>query len=82
MGIDDALAAYCLDGAVTTLGVVIENALAETDEVGSDKDKRRVPRYTLRQLLDPAFVLPRAARDGGGLETLKTARGGFYDEVD
>lgn len=52
---------YQFDNAVTYFGTVIENALAETKEVGAGKDKQRVPVYEggLEQLLDDDFRLPR-----------------------
>lgn len=55
----DTIAAYCVDKAVLTFGIVVENALAETVEVGVGKDKRREAKYTLEQLLDNDFRLPR-----------------------
>ena len=58
LAIDDALAAYCFDGAVTALGLVIETALGERVPALGAKGAT-VPRYTLAQLLDPAFTLPR-----------------------
>jgi hypothetical protein len=60
--VEDSLAAYLLDGAVITLGVVMENALQDMVEVGSDSDKKRIPRYTLSQILDPEFYLPREGK--------------------
>lgn len=57
--VTDSIAAYCVDGAVLWFGLTIENALAETKEVGMGKDKRREQKYTLSQLLDPVFRLPR-----------------------
>lgn len=53
--IEDSLAAYCFDSAVSLLGTVIENALAERTE-GEGQSERK---YTIEQLLDPAFTLPR-----------------------
>lgn len=83
MGIEDEYAAYCLDGAVSLMGVMIENALQEMDEVGPEEHRRRVPRYTLRQLLDPEFTLPRQDNESSGddLAVLRGADGGLYDEV-
>jgi hypothetical protein len=57
--IDDTIAAYCLDKTVLTFGIIIENALAERVETGTGKDKKSEPRYTLSQLLDSSFTLPR-----------------------
>lgn len=81
--VEDSLAAYCFDSAVVTLGTIIENALLERDEVGEGSGKSSVPRYTLEQLLDPAFVLPRSTDDGRGGEDVDWARvdGMVYDEV-
>ena len=59
LGIRNKLAAYCLDGAVVTLGTVIENALLERVESGEGATFTSAPKYTLEQLLDPAFTLPR-----------------------
>lgn len=55
----DELAAYEFDSAVNFFGITIENALQERDEVGTGKNARYEPRYTLDKLLDPAFRLPR-----------------------
>lgn len=57
--VTDTIAAYCLDKAVLTFGIVIENALQERDKVGMGKDAEYRDRYTLPQLLDPKFTLPR-----------------------
>lgn len=57
----DSIAAYCVDNAVLTFGIVIENALAETVEVGMGNNKRNEAKYTLAQLLDNNFKLPRPA---------------------
>lgn len=56
------LAAYLYDSAVVTLGTVIENALLERVESGEGKDYKSEPKYTLHQLLDPSFKLPRPPR--------------------
>lgn len=60
--LDDPLTAYQFDAAVITLVAIVSNALSEMVEVGFGKDKRREQRYTLEQLLDPAFRLPRPPR--------------------
>lgn len=57
--VENELAAYCLDGAVLTLGTIIENALLEREPVGPEGEQERQPRYTLTQLLRPGFHLPR-----------------------
>lgn len=53
--VKNTIAAYCVDKTVLTFGIIIENALGERDKVG----KEYVDKYTLSQLLDPAFKLPR-----------------------
>ena len=70
MQIDDPLTAYLLDAAVTTFGVVVENALQETYEAGVGKNKTRHRRYSLTQLLDPAFFLPEPVRPAQGARGL------------
>lgn len=70
---DSELACYCFDAAVVAFGTTISNALQETVEVGVGKQKRREDKYTLKQLLDPAFHLPdpdgkRPVADGKALK--------------
>jgi hypothetical protein len=75
-------AAYCLDGATATFGITVENALAETVEVGIGETKKHVAKYTIGKLLGPNFVLPRPGDSSvGDMGLLKSAAGGFYDEV-
>lgn len=59
--LDDALTAWCVDGAVLWFGITVENALQERIDVGVGKDKRSEAKYTLEELLDAAFTLPRPA---------------------
>lgn len=59
----DAWAAYQFDSAVTFLGRAIENYSQELIEVGPPKEKRLVPKYSMEQLLDPDFLLPRPKTD-------------------
>lgn len=67
--------AYQFDKAVTLVGTVIENASQELVESGMGKSKRMVPKYSMEQLLDPDFHLPRPPskqqRARQGLEALK-----------
>jgi hypothetical protein len=86
-GINDPMARYCLDGAVILFGTIIENALLERQRVG---DGKSTPKWTLKQLLDPTFTLPRDIAGGSdsrtdenddSVDTLKNIDGGFYDEV-
>lgn len=57
----DTIAAYCVDETVLWFGFTIENALAERVNRGTQKAPRYEDRYTLSELLDPAFRLPRPA---------------------
>lgn len=52
------LAAYQFDQAVLFVGTVIENAANEREEVGPKDAREWRNKYTLAQLLDPAFRLP------------------------
>jgi len=79
----NSIAAYCVDGAVLWFGVTIENALGEREKVTVGKDTQYRPLYTLSQLLDPAFRLPRplpeprkrAQTQAGGLAALMAMAG-------
>jgi len=75
--IEDKLAAYQLDCAVTTFRVSIENALLERIEVGMGKDKKSIPKYTLKEILEG-----RKIDNAGGEGDLSLLMGGpNYDEV-
>jgi hypothetical protein len=54
------LAAYQFDNVVLFVGMVIENALQERKKNGDESE----PRWSLEELLDPAFRLP--GRDASG----------------
>lgn len=74
----DSLTRYLADNAVTFFGMTIENALAERVNVGSEKEPKWEDKYTLPQLLDPAFRLPRPLtakqqRLGSGLKAMVMA---------
>lgn len=58
MCIEDRWTAYQFDAAVTMLGVAIENAAQEQQNVGSDKVPKYEPKYTMAQLLADDFRLP------------------------
>lgn len=77
--IEDELAAYQLDCAVVTFRIIVENALQERVEIGSGSSSKSIPRYTLDQILQEDFVLPRD--NDGDLSLLTGAAGGYYDEV-
>ena len=47
------------DQAVVTLGMIIENAVAEMVQVGPKNRSEWRPKYEMAQLLDSAFRLPR-----------------------
>jgi hypothetical protein len=71
--IEDAWAAFQFDSAVVFFGNAIEGAAQETVWVGSEKDKRLEPKYTMSQLLDADFRLPSPESKGqeDGLAALK-----------
>lgn len=75
--VTDTIAAYCLDKAVLTFGIIIENALQERDKVGMGKDAEYRDRYTLPQLLDPKFTLPRPQPEPRRVQTQPVAGGGL-----
>jgi hypothetical protein len=58
---------------VVFFGNAIEGAAQETVWVGSEKDKRLEPKYTMSQLLDADFRLPSPESKGqeDGLAALK-----------
>lgn len=53
------LTRYLVNKAVTYFGMVMDNALAETVEVGLKPNVQLQPKYTLAQLLSDEFRLPR-----------------------
>lgn len=59
--VTDTIAAWCVDGTVLWFGITVENALAERVPVLGKKYETQ-PRYTLAQLLDDGFTLPRPPR--------------------
>lgn len=71
----DEFIAYQIDRAVITFGIIIDNALNETIEV---EDGRSVEKYTLNQLLDESFKLPRPEYD---TEPLQDVDGMIFDTV-
>lgn len=62
--VEDRLAAYLLDSAVVTFGTLLENALAERVNMGSERNPRWEAKYTLAELLDQSFHLPRSNKPG------------------
>jgi hypothetical protein len=70
----DDWAAFQFDSAVVFFGNAIEGAAQETRWIGSEKDRRLEPKYTMKQLLDADFRLPSPGRDSdqeNGLDALK-----------
>jgi hypothetical protein len=69
LGVTNSWAAYQFDNAVAFVGVIIENALAERVEIGPANRREWREKYTLAQLLDSRFRLPRpvAATPGNAL---------------
>lgn len=70
-------------------GITIENALGEREKVTVGKDTEYRPLYTLSQLLDPAFRLPRPQPEprkatqtqAGGLAALMALAGTRHSGV-
>lgn len=75
MCLDDAYVAYQFDAAVSTFGIVIENALQETVEVGEGANKRTRAKYQLSELLDDGFQF----KQESGLDVFRGMDG--YQEV-
>jgi hypothetical protein len=70
------------DNAVTLVGTVLENASQERVQVGDDTHSQWLPKYTMRQLLDPDFRLPIDKEEEPlPIETLQVVHGIVYDEV-
>lgn len=57
------LTAWKFDNAVLFVGLTIENALLERDKVGGKDNYETEARYTLAQILEPAFRLRRPASE-------------------
>jgi len=71
----DEFIAYQIDRAVICFGIIIDNALLEMLETESDKS---IPRYTLEQLLDESFLLPRDTED---TREIQDVQGMMFDTV-
>ena len=68
--------AYQIDRAVTTFGIIIDNALQETIPIGDEG--KTVDKYTLDQLLKSDFLLPRSGMDS---EPFEAVSGIMFDTV-
>lgn len=81
----DPWTAYQLDNTVVMVGMAIENALQETQNVGDEKKPKWKPKYKLTQLLDPNFRLPVGvtgkAAERAALAQLKGMKGVVYKKV-
>lgn len=56
--VPDEWAAYCFDSAVAFVGLVIEGALQEMHNTGTEEKPKYEAKYTLKVLLDESFRLP------------------------
>lgn len=81
VSIHDPWAAYQFDNAVVWAGITIENAAQEMIKVGGEKEGRMELRYTMKQLLDPAFRLPNDTKESTDPAMLKGIDGLAFDEV-
>lgn len=75
----DSLTRYLGDNAVTWFGITMENALKEEVPVGDPKKGRTRPKYTLEELLEDDFKLPRPPtklekRQQGAMNLLQLAQ--------
>lgn len=81
IGIGDRWAALQFDNAVSLVGTVIENASQEMKKTGPDKKPEWKAKYTMNQLLDPDFRLPRENTYSSNLSLLRGVEGLKFDEV-
>lgn len=81
VGISDRWVALQLDETVTLIGLAIENAAHELHDVGTEDKPRMEPKYTMAQLLDPAFRLPRDEQTPVDACLLRGVEGVILDEV-
>lgn len=80
MGIRDLWVAYQFDCAVCSVGIALENASQERINEGSDEEPKWVNKYTLKQLLDPAFRFE-AEDNWMSEDEIAHIDGILYDEV-
>lgn len=81
MRIDDEWLAYQFDSVVSYIGNVIEGAQMETYKEGTGVNTKVKNKYTIKQLLDPDFLLPDPTRPNDNIDALKGMEGVGYDEV-
>lgn len=80
MTIADRWAALQFDQAVTTFGLIIENASQEQINVGGESNPKWVAKYTMEQLLSKGFAI--GGTGGGDDAPLPTKVDGLiYDEI-
>ena len=80
--IEDRWTALQFDNAITMIGVAIENAAQEMEKRGEGKTAKYEPKYTMTQLLDPAFRLPPKERSLDDFANdIRGIQGIKYDEV-
>lgn len=77
----DEWAAYQFDAAVELFGRVIDSASKERVEVGPEDHKRWELKYTMKQLLDSKFRLPRHDDSEGDDSDFMGIDGIQFDEV-
>lgn len=75
--IADPWAALQFDNAVALVGITLENASQEQQNVGSEKQPKWEPKYTMGQLLDDGFRLPAPAKPAKpeGIKGLMSMKG-------
>lgn len=81
MTIADRWAALQFDSAVTTFGLIIENASQEQVQVGGESSPKWVNKYELSDLLTDGFVI---GGTGGGEDAplpMGKIDGLLYDEI-
>jgi hypothetical protein len=81
LNLRDKLAAYLFDCAVVTFGTIVENASQELEKRGPEDKPRWENKYTMKQLLDPAFRLPLGDDDEQGFDGGESVEGMIFDEV-
>ena len=81
LGVTNDWAAYQIDDAVVWFGVTVENALAERVNHGSAEKPDWRDKYTLEQLLEPDFRLPRPGQPLTGKQAAAQALSSYIDTL-
>ena len=80
--IQDEWAAYQFDSAICMIGLAIENACLERENVGSEEKPDWKNKYTLSMILEEDFKLPNESSWGDGFEDVIAGLEGIkYDEI-